>query len=76
MFDGACPRTQHSKTGAQAQPPRYGPAGMLGITSSNEYLPGRISHGAEGTIMKSSIVKRSVVLAGRKTSVSLEDWNV
>jgi predicted DNA-binding ribbon-helix-helix protein len=30
-----------------------------------------------GTTMKSRIVKRSIVLAGRKTSMSLEDefWN-
>ena len=30
-----------------------------------------------GTIMKSLVVKRSILLAGRKTSVSLEDefWN-
>ena len=30
-----------------------------------------------GTIMKSLIVKRSILLAGRKSSVSLEDefWN-
>ena len=34
------------------------------------YLP-------RGTVMKSAIVKRSVVIAGHKTSISLEDgfWN-
>ena len=34
------------------------------------YLP-------RGTVMKSSILKRSVVIAGHKTSISLEDefWN-
>ena len=44
---------------------------MAGVVSGNSML--KHSHASKGTNMQSSIIKRSVVIEGHKTSVSLED---
>src|SRR5512137_481918 len=44
---------------------------------SRQRLAGSAPHRRRGRIMKSPVVKRSIVVAGHKTSVSLEEafWN-
>src|SRR5262245_18615711 len=48
-----------------------GPHGVVrGGTYSNQCMKGR---GATGALMKSPVIKRSIIIGGHKTSISLED---